>query len=137
MTLRDPPYLIFNWLVLLCIDSYDSAKTHFAAFFEIYKICILLATLIFKILQIFDNLFSIFLPKFDDFFAKGLCTADGWVADDQPLTYRFADWPRHITLFVDWPRHITLFSARSRLYRNEILHPNTHFAAFFKIYRTI
>ena len=44
---------------------------------------------------------------------------------------------RHITLSVDWPRHITLFQARSRLYRNEILHPNTHFSAFFKIYRTI
>ena len=25
MTL-DPPYLIFNWLVLLCIDSYDSER---------------------------------------------------------------------------------------------------------------
>ena len=22
----DPPYLIFNWLVLLCIDSYDSEQ---------------------------------------------------------------------------------------------------------------
>ena len=22
----DPPYLIFNWLVLLCIDSYDSER---------------------------------------------------------------------------------------------------------------
>jgi len=35
-----------------------------------YKICILLATLIFKILQIFDNLFSKILINFDDFFAQ-------------------------------------------------------------------
>ena len=34
-----------------------------------------------------------------------------------------------------WPRHITLFSARSRLYRNEILQPKAHFATFFKIYK--
>ena len=34
-----------------------------------------------------------------------------------------------------WPRHITLFLARSRLYRNEIVQPNTHFAAFFKTYK--
>ena len=33
--------------------------------------------------------------------------------------------------------HHSFRSARSRLYRNEILHPNTHFAAFFKIYKTI
>ena len=38
----DPPYLIFRWLVLLCIDNYDSEqKTHFAAFCDIYQICFL------------------------------------------------------------------------------------------------
>ena len=36
-----------------------------------------------------------------------------------------------------WPRHITLFWARSRLYRNETLQPNTHFFRFFEIYKTI
>merc|ERR1712224_983557 len=55
----DPPYLIFNWLVLLCIDSYDSEQRRILQhyFFEIYKICTLLATLF---LQFFDNCFSIF-----------------------------------------------------------------------------
>ena len=36
----------------------------------IYKICILLATLIFNFLQIFDKLFSKILTKIDDFFAE-------------------------------------------------------------------
>ena len=33
------------------------------------------------------------------------------------------------------PRHITLSEARSRLYRRRFLQPNSHFAAFFKIYK--
>ena len=32
-------------------------------------------------------------------------------------------------------RHITLSEARSRLYQHQILQPNTHFAAFFEIYK--
>ena len=30
----DPPYLIFNWLVLLCIDSYDSEQRHILQHFS-------------------------------------------------------------------------------------------------------
>ena len=33
--------------------------------------------------------------------------------------------------------HHSFLGESSRLYRNEIFHPNTHFSAFFKIYRTI
>ena len=32
-------------------------------------------------------------------------------------------------------RHITLSEARSRLYQRRFLQPNSHFAAFFKIYK--
>ena len=36
-----------------------------------------------------------------------------------------------------WPRHITLSEARSRLDQRRFLRPNTHFSAFFKIYKII
>ena len=35
------------------------------------------------------------------------------------------------------PRHITLSEARSRLYQHRFLQPNTHFSAFFEIYKII
>ena len=37
----------------------------------------------------------------------------------------------------DGPRHITLSEARSRLDRSRFSRPNTHFSAFFKIYKKI
>ena len=36
---------------------------------------------------------------------------------------------------IDERRSETLYQARSRLYRRRFLHPNTHFAAFFTIYK--
>ena len=36
---------------------------------------------------------------------------------------------------VTWPRHITLSEARSRLDRRRSLQGNSHFSAFFKIYK--
>ena len=51
----------FARLVLVCIDSYDNEQRrilqHFSRSNEIYNICIFLATLIFKILRIFEKLF--------------------------------------------------------------------------------
>ena len=35
------------------------------------------------------------------------------------------------------PRHITLSGARSRLYQRRFSRPNTHFSAFFEIYKNI
>ena len=35
------------------------------------------------------------------------------------------------------PRYITLSEARSRLYQHRFLQPNTHFSAFFEIYKII
>ena len=35
------------------------------------------------------------------------------------------------------PRHITLSEARSRLYQRRFSRPNTHFSAFFEIYKNI
>ena len=38
---------------------------------------------------------------------------------------------------TDGPRHSTLSEARSRLDRSRFSRPNTHFSAFFKIYKNI
>ena len=38
-------------------------------------------------------------------------------------------------MLVHWPRHITLSEARSRLYQRRSWPPNSHFSAFFKIYK--
>ena len=44
-------------------------------------------------------------------------------------------WISHRHLDSHWPRHITLSEARSRLYQHRFWPPNSHFAAFFKIYK--
>ena len=40
-----------------------------------------------------------------------------------------------VSLFFELPRHITLSEARSRLYQRRFLRANSHFSAFFKIYK--
>ena len=51
------------------------------------------------------------------------------------LSHEAETWRRAAIATNPSPRHITLSEARSRLYRRRFLQPNSHFAAFFKIYK--
>ena len=46
-------------------------------------------------------------------------------------------WDRYVKLQGETHSRLKLWKARSRLYRRRFLQPNTHFSAFFEIYKII
>ena len=90
-------------------------------------------------LNFFGQILKIQLAHFVDL--EKCCKMSIWLQKSvliQPRTgLGKSDVSWHDESQSSWSSCVTLFKARSRLYQHRFLRPNTHFAAFFKIYKII